>query len=123
MLFAIAEDGMVSVLDSEGEACAAFEGIDVENGVFAFYAEDGSSLVPQFNRPNKRILFGLILENGKYELVHAATGNSGDDAFEVAIAEARGVEPNAHFRTVSEIREYVEARRRGNGPVGRNTEA
>ena len=106
MLFAFAEDGMVWVLDHEAAAKVEFESIDVENGVYVFYSEDGTCLKPRFVRPNKRRLFGLVLEQGEYELVRAQPAEG--DPFEVALAEARAVEPNLHFKSVEEIRRHVE---------------
>jgi hypothetical protein len=111
MLFAFAEDGMVLVLEHEAAAKVEFEPIDVENGVFVFYAEDGTWLKPRFIRPNKRRLFGLVLEQGEYELVRSQ--EAGADPFEVALAEARAVEPNLHFKSVEEIRRHVEGVKSG----------
>jgi hypothetical protein len=106
MLFAFAEDGVVWVLEHESDAKVGFEPIDVENGVFIFYAEDGTWLEPRFIRPNKRKLFGLVLEQGEYELVRGQAAEA--DAFEVALSEARAIEPNLHFKTIEEIRRHVE---------------
>jgi hypothetical protein len=111
MLFAMVEDGTVRVLPDHASAKRAFEGIDVENRVVVFYSEDGTLLVPQFLRANKRKWFGLVAENGEYELVAAPDGAPEYDTFEVAINEAEGVEPNPHFKSASEIRAYVEGQK------------
>ncbi len=106
MLFAFAEDGVVWVFEHESAAKVEFGPIDVENEVFVFYAEDGTWLKPCFTRPNKRKLFGLVLEQGEYEFVRGQEAEA--DSFEVALSEARAVEPNLHFKTVEEIRRHVE---------------
>jgi hypothetical protein len=111
MIFAFAEDGMVWVLDNEAAAKVEFEPIDVENGVFIFYAEDGTWLKPRFVRPNRRKLFGFWLEQGEYELDPSPESEA--DPFEVAIAEARGIEPNRYFNSLEGIRSHVERVKRG----------
>lgn len=110
MLFVIAEDGMVAVLENEIAAERRYEAIDVENGVFSFYAEDGSWLKPRFVRPNKRRLFGFVVENGEYKLELASGEDPVMDTFEVAIAEVRGMEPNRYFSSLSEIGFHVKKR-------------
>ena len=111
MLFAIVEDGMVRVLPDHSSAKRDFEAIDVENRVVAFYSEDGTLLVPQFLRANKRKWLCLVVENGEYELVAAPNGAPEYDTFEVAIGEAKGVEPNPHFKSAPEIRAYVQGQK------------
>lgn len=110
IIFVIAEDGMVAALKSKAAAKLKCGPIDVENGVFSFYAEDGTRLEPHFVRPNKRRLFGLIVEQGEYELEPASGKNFDAESFEVAIAEASGVEPNRYFGSLSEIRNHVTIR-------------
>jgi hypothetical protein len=98
---------MVAVLESKAAAKLKCEAIDVENGVFSFYAEDGSRLKPRFVRPNRRRLFGFIVEQGEYQLEPASGEDFDTDTFEIAIAEASGVEPNRYFSSLSEIRAHV----------------
>lgn len=107
IVFVIAEDGMIAVLESKLAAKLKCEAIDVENGVFSFYAEDGSRLEPRFIRPNRRRFFGFIVDQGEYELEPASGENFDTDSFEIAIAEASGVEPNRYFSSLSEIRAHV----------------
>lgn len=114
MIFAFSEDGMVSVLENEAAAKVEFEAIDVENGVVSFYAEDGAWLKPRFARPNKRKLFGFVIEQGEFELAPEPSEVANEDPFEVAIGEARGVKPNLHFKSLSEIRDHVERHKNGN---------
>jgi len=108
MLFAIVEDGTVRVLEDQSAARREFEGIDVENGVVTFYAQDGSLLLPRFTRPNKRKLLGLLVESGEYDLSPSFEATTNVDSFEIAIGEATVVEPNPHFKSIAEIRAHVE---------------
>jgi hypothetical protein len=110
MIFVIAEDGMVDVVDDPATLCGRFEGIDVENGVFAFYAEDGEWLQPRFVVPNKRGWFGSV-SSGAYVLDAGAERPAQVDAFDVALAEAAGIQPNPHFATLEAVRTHVLARR------------
>lgn len=107
IIFVIAEDGMVTVLESKAAAKGRCEAIDVENGVFAFYGQDGSKLKPRFIRPNRRRLFGLVVVQGAYELEPVSDDDPDTDTFEIAIAEACGVEPNRYFNSVPEIHAHV----------------
>lgn len=111
MLFAIIEDGMIRVLENQSAARREFEGIDVENGVVTFYAQDGTQLVPRFNRPNKRKLFGLLVESGEYELSPSFEAKTSVKSFVNAIGEATGVEPNPHFKSIAEICRFVESQK------------
>ncbi|WP_226467342.1 hypothetical protein [Luteimonas panaciterrae] len=111
MLFAIAEDRMVWVLEKESDARVEFEVVDVESGVYAFYAEDGCWLRPRLVRSKKRTLFGMV-EQTEFELERMVKIDPGADSFQVAINEAHGVEPNPYFKTVAEIRAYVEKQQR-----------
>lgn len=107
MLFAIAEDRMVWVLEKESDARVEFEVVDIESGVYAFYAEDGCWLRPRLVRSKKRTLFGMV-EQTEFELERMDELGPGADPFQVAISEAHGVEPNPYFKTVAEIRAHVE---------------
>ena len=111
MLFAIVEDGMVRVIEDQSAARREFEGIDIESGVVAFYAQDGRPLLPRFTLPNKRKLFGLLVESGGYDLSPAFEATTNVDSFEIAIGEATGVEPNPHFKSIFEIRAHVESQK------------
>src|SRR6266498_1398186 len=49
MIFAFAtDDRTLFVFPNEAKACSYAEGIDVEDGVWLFFAEDGTPLVPAF---------------------------------------------------------------------------
>lgn len=77
-----------------------------ERGLF-LYAEDGSRLKPRCIRPNRRKLFGFVVEQDEYELELASDQDTDTGTFEIAIAEACGLEPNRYFSSVPEIRAHV----------------
>jgi hypothetical protein len=106
VIFVFAEGGTVEVLDGPG-AAQRFEPIDVENLVFVFYDEDGTWLRPRFTRPNRRRLFGLVLEPGSFELERSADLDPAVDPFSLALSEAVDLKPNAHFSSVEAIRQHV----------------
>jgi hypothetical protein len=54
MFFVLSEDSVLHVSDSETELQGAFEGIDVEDGVYRFFDEFGTPLVAEFATPNQR---------------------------------------------------------------------
>jgi hypothetical protein len=81
MIFVIADDNMLHVLNSETESQGEFEGIDVEEGIYRFFDETGAPLAAEFEKPNKKgKLFGIFswVVSGKYRLISAeSTGSLG----------------------------------------------
>ena len=72
MVFALATDhGGLTAFPSAREAEAHCEGLDVGDGVWLFFAEDGSPLEARFERPNRR---GLFTVSGTYTLQRALSG-------------------------------------------------
>ncbi len=70
MIFAVeTEERSLYAFDSEAQAIAACEGLDVEAAVWLFWGNDGSPLEPVFTEPNKRGLFSV--KNGTYHLIPA----------------------------------------------------
>jgi hypothetical protein len=68
MIFAVeTEERTLYAFESEAQAIAACEGLDVEAAVWLFWANDGSPLEPMFTVPNKRGLFKV--KSGTYHLV------------------------------------------------------
>jgi hypothetical protein len=112
MIFAVAEDGTVKVLENEAVA-QTWEPIDIESRAAVFSAEDGTWLEPRFTRPNRYRFFGLVLEQGAFELVRNTAGDPTIDPITVALDDAVALEPNPHFRTTDEIRQHVAARPAG----------
>jgi hypothetical protein len=71
MIFAVeTEERCLYAFDSEAQAIAACEGLDVEAAVWLFWGNDGSPLEPVFTVPNKRGL--LSVKSGTYHLIPAA---------------------------------------------------
>jgi hypothetical protein len=67
MVFAFATDErMLHVFRDAAAATAHAEGIDVEDGVWLFFSENGAPLQPSFTVPNKRGPFTVI--SGEYSL-------------------------------------------------------
>lgn len=72
MMFALArEGGGLTAFPSEQDAEAYCEGLDVEDGAWAFFADDGSPLEARFVRPNRR---GPFTVSGTYKLHRALSG-------------------------------------------------
>jgi hypothetical protein len=67
MVFAFAtDDRTLHVFRDEAAATAYAEGIDVEDGVWLFFSENGAPLQPSFTVPNKRGRFTVL--SGAYSL-------------------------------------------------------
>lgn len=67
MVFALAtDDHGLLVFATEAAAIAYCEGIDVEDGGWLFFANDGSPLEPNFSKPSQRGTFVVI--SGEYTL-------------------------------------------------------
>jgi hypothetical protein len=115
VILAFAEDGMLAVLDDLAAAQRECEGIDVESGVYVFYAEDGTWLRPRFTQPNRRRGFAFFqtIESGVFVLEPDASPPADIDPIDVALDEAAGLEPNGHFATLDAVRAHVAARRAG----------
>ena len=72
MVFALAtHDGGLIAFPSAQEAEANCEGIDVGDGLWLFFADDGSPLEARFDRPNRR---GPFTVSGTYKLARALSG-------------------------------------------------
>ena len=99
MVFVFSEDGSLEVIETN-ELAQRYEPLDVESGVFVFYDEDGTWLQPRFTPASSA-----------FELVRNSQLDATVDPFEVVLGEAF-LEPNNHFKSLSEISEHVAARRR-----------
>ncbi len=110
MIFVFVEDGTVEVLDRP-EAALQYEPLDVESGVFVFYDEDGTWLRPRFTRPNRRRFFGVLLEQGSFEVERSDALDPAVDPFDVALAEAQALKPNKYFATLDAIRQHLASMR------------
>jgi len=54
------DDRTLHVFADEANACSYAEGIDVEDGVWLFFGEDGNPLEPTFTKPNQRSRFSVV---------------------------------------------------------------
>jgi hypothetical protein len=72
MVFALStDDGSLTAFPSASEVEAHCEGLDVEDGAWRFFADDGSPLEARFERPNRR---GVFTVSGIYKLQRALSG-------------------------------------------------
>ena len=72
MIFGYATDERsLEVFPSMEKAISAAEGVDVEDGVWLFFAEDGSPLEAVFTTPNQRGNF--TVRSGSYSLRPSAS--------------------------------------------------
>ena len=113
MIFAFAEDGMVTVHHDEADAKREWEPIDVESRAVVFYDADGTWLEPHFVKPNKTSFFRLISNRGDYQLVRSPERPPEIDSIGVALDEAAGIEPNPSFSSLESLRQYLLAQRMG----------
>lgn len=68
MIFVFAtDDGSLGSFQTQAEAIAAAEGVDVEDGIYRFFSENGAELLPVFTTPNEKGSFTLF--SGAYVLV------------------------------------------------------
>lgn len=112
MIFVLADDRMLAVLESEKESQGAFEGIDVEDNLIRFFDETGTPLVPEFIEPNKRGKYLWLIpwvESGIYRLLPAEPGTLPQllDIWDSIF----GLDYNAHFSSLAEVRQYLERKR------------
>jgi hypothetical protein len=109
MIFVLADDLMLTVLDSEKESQGGFEGVDVEDNLYKFFDEKGKPLVPEFIKANKRGKFLLLIrwvESGKYRLIPAKLGTL-PHLLDIWDSIA-GLDRNSHFSSLVEVRQYLE---------------
>jgi hypothetical protein len=105
MIFAFAEDGTLSVHETEADVQREYEGVDVENRVFSFYNEDGVFLEPVFVSPNRRgKTLGLLewVASGVYKLVPRPLAE--EDSFALALFETSILNPNPWFQSLVELK-------------------
>ena len=104
MVFALAtDDGALMAFPSAREAEAYCEGIDVEDGVWLLFAEDGSPLEARFERPNRR---GPFTVSGTYLLQRALSGRW----LQERLAQVRTVE-GCGLTTIAQIVEVLKLNR------------
>ena len=111
MVFALAKgDGGLTTFPSAGEAEAHCDGIDVEDGVWAFFADDGSPLEARFERPNRR---GPFTVSGIYRLQRGLSGRW----LQERLDEVKTVEGGT-VATIAELVETLKVNRSKRVPPG-----
>ena len=108
LIFALGEDGVLSIFDNVETIRQECEGIDVERGVWEFYDYTGSALKPKFYSPNfiKKHLFGIfgsVTSSQNFSLV--------PDKEELSLLKCLTndtlLEKNFHFKDLGSVYEYL----------------
>ncbi|MEZ0223519.1 MAG: hypothetical protein ACAH83_03115 [Alphaproteobacteria bacterium] len=105
MIFVFLEDGTMDVVENLAEAQRAYEGVDVEGGVFVFYNDRGVYLEPRFTVPNRYGKFLWLFDwssSGVYELV--PNPGAPEDPIWLALFETHSLNPNRFFKTLDEVK-------------------
>ena len=119
MVFIFNDDGTLEVVNSLEEVRRNCEGIDVENGVFRFFDENGNHLEPRFTKPNKTCqVFGVfsLVEAGEYELIPSPIINERE--IFLSLLEASEMESNPWFKSLDGVKGYLESRVKRSGDEG-----
>ena len=102
MIFVLATDDWgLEVFPTKEEAIAACEGIDVEEGNYLFWDNDGSSLEARFSTPNKHGSFTVV--SGVYDLLPEDNG----DPLVSVLSKAKYLEANSWFSSVEAVRRHL----------------
>jgi hypothetical protein len=108
MIFVFADDRMITVLPDVAAVRLECESVDVEDGAYCFFDEQGRPLIPRIISPVQRtsLPFGLqSAGNGRFELELDPNAEVG--AFDRLMANAVGIEPNQWFETLSDLARNV----------------
>lgn len=112
MVFALeVETGDLRVYSSASEAESSCEGVDVEDGVYLFFADDGSPLEARFERQNQGGCFSVA--SGTYALQRAVSGLW----LQERLAQVKVVE-GCGLSTVAELVELLKINRSKRIPPG-----
>lgn len=111
MIFVLAtRDGVLTAYPSAQDAEGRFDGLEVEDRVWLFFADDGSPLIARFVRPNRR---GAFTVSGAFRLEPALSGKWLQERLEDVKALAG---PGA--TTVEELAEILRVNRAKRPPPG-----
>ncbi|MFA6029787.1 MAG: hypothetical protein WC969_08040 [Elusimicrobiota bacterium] len=86
----------------------AYEGIDVEDGVYTFFNDKFRRLIPRFVIPNERSsFFGLFggVQSGTYVLEPESASKK--EEFLYHLGRLDSVNPNRWFKTVEDVRKFA----------------
>ena len=108
MIFVFLDDQTLDVVSETEDFCGRYEGIDVEDGAYAFFDNNLRKMVPCFTQPNERttILGGFlgVVHSGIYRLEAAEVDRSD---FFARLSKVVFVNPNGWFKTVEEVRKFA----------------
>ncbi len=123
MVLIFSEDGGLQIVETQLEAVAQCEGIDVLSSVFWFFDEKGRPLIPVFDKPvsEKRFLwFFKVVDSGEY---HLEAGDADHpmfvDPLSTSMYEATYLEPNPFFESLDQLTDDLRSR----GMLGHETSA
>lgn len=105
-IFVFLDDGTLDVVSPASNINGAYEGIDVEDGRYAFFDSKLHKLTPQFTITNKSSgIFGLsLVSSGTYQLESSGGGSS---EFMERLKGASRVNSNPWFATILQIEDYA----------------
>ncbi|MEY4669553.1 MAG: hypothetical protein RL518_2252 [Pseudomonadota bacterium] len=105
-IFVFLDDGTLDVVSSASNINGAYEGIDVEEGRYAFFNSKLHELTPKFTTANKNSgIFGLsLVSSGAYQLEDSEGGSSD---FMGRLKLVSRVNSNSWFATISQIEDYA----------------
>ena len=102
MIFALStDDRTLTAFPTEADAIAYCEGVDVEDGVWLFFASDGKPLAPRFTTANRHGLFSVV--SGSYVLDPASSGVHLRDVLK-GVAAVDGLE----FTCTDDVRRHLD---------------
>lgn len=111
MIFVFCEDSGLEIAEDEDEVTRNYEGVDVESGVYSFFADNGLRLLPVFDRPvqERRFLWLFrTIDSGQYHLEKAI--GSDHDPLWMEFNEVSYIAPNRHFDSIVEARDFLRKR-------------
>jgi len=113
MIIVFNEDKTVFVCPDISSVRTECETVDVEDGVYRFFDEEGRRLIPNFTSPVKRskVIFGIqAVEGGSFELDLDPYDDG--SCFDGALADAVGMETTESFRSLTDLASFVAQNRR-----------
>ena len=108
MVLAFLEYGALVLYDSDEDAAAAYDAVDVESEFVSFYRDDGTYLKPVVTVPNRYGRFlGLFRwsRSGTVRLVPEL--NTNEDPFWLALLEHPDLKPSHGFTTIDQLKQYL----------------
>ncbi len=105
-VFVFLDDCSLDVVDTDSNMNGAYEGIDVENGEYAFFDSKLCKLTPTFTTPNRsaKILGLRWTISGTYVL---ETFEYGPDEFMKRLQRVSVLNANRWFKTIEQVSDYV----------------